>query len=110
MPGKRAPAVEIDRRVTLAYDQMIQGKASGTIARVLSEELGVTPRQVEEYMAKARKRLVELYKVKREQMAAAQLAKLENIAELATADRQYAAAVGAVAAANRMLSLDPGKG
>ena len=88
---------------------MLGVNSSGTIARTLSEEYGVTTRQAEDYMAHARRRLVEMYKVKREEMAAAQLSKLEALAELAARDKQYSAAVGAMAAANRMMSLDPGK-
>lgn len=88
---------------------LLEVKSSGTIARTLAEEYGVSTRQAEDYLAHARKRLVELYRVKREEMAAAQLTKLEALAELAARDKQYSAAVGAMAAANRMMSLDPGK-
>lgn len=109
MAGKRVNNAELERRITRAYEMLLEVKSSGTIVQTISAETGVTERQAYDYLAAARKRLVEQYRVKREEMAAAQLLKLEALAELATRDRQYSAAVGAMAAANRMMSLDPGK-
>ena len=110
MPGKRVNAGELERRVTRAYEMILQVMSTGSIVQTLTEETGVSVRQAHNYVAMARERLVEEYKVKRESMAATQLAKLEAIAHLAARDKQYSAAVGAMAAANRMMSLDPGKG
>ena len=100
---------ELDRRVTIAYEMILQVKSTGSIVQHLASETGVSIRQCHDYVAMARERLAEEYKIKREHMAATQLAKLESIAQLATQDKQYSAAVGAMAAANRMMSLDPGK-
>lgn len=110
MPGKRVTNAEVEKRVQLVFELICEGAAHRRIMQTLAENgVHVSDRQCAEYEAKARKRLVEVFKVRREEFAAEQLSALIHLADVATRDRQYSAACGARIAATRMLGIDAPK-
>lgn len=110
MPGKRATKAEIEKRVQLVFELICEGAAHRRIVQTLAENgVHVSDRQVADYEAEARKRLMQIFKVRREEFAAEQLSALIHLADVATRDRQYSAACGARIAATRMLGIDAPK-
>jgi hypothetical protein len=110
VPGKRVTKAELERRVQMVFELLCEGAAHRRIVQHLADNgVRVCDRQVAEYEAKARKRLMELFKVRREEFAAEQLSALIHLADVATKERQYSAACGARIAAARMLGIDAPK-
>jgi hypothetical protein len=83
-----------------------EGASYSRIMRECSAEWGICTRQIDVYIAKARKRLVAMFKVQREEFVAEQLTALADLADKATRDRQYSAAVGARSAYLRATGCD----
>ena len=96
MAGRRASGAEIERRICVAVKMLSECASSSRVAQTLSAETGVTERQAWEYVSAARKRLVEIYQMDRDECVANELLKLDHIADRATATGQLSAAVGAV--------------
>lgn len=90
---------------------MSQGAARWRLLRFAAEEgWGVSERQMDAYIAKATKIIAKQYEQEREKFVAVQLASLDDIADKATAERQYSAAVGARATILRVIGADSPKG
>lgn len=103
----KATRAESERRVQMVFEQLCTGASRASIVRHLAENgVSVCDRQIDNYVREARKRLVETFKLSREEFVSEQLTALAHLAELATKDRQYSAAVGARAAIMRAVGAD----
>jgi hypothetical protein len=91
----------------MIFELLCTGASRNTIVQTLREN-GVTvcDSQIDRYTKDARKRLVDTFKLSREEFVSEQLTALAHLAELATKDRQYSAAVGARAAIMRAVGAD----
>lgn len=109
MAAKATKAV-VEQRVSAVEELLSQGAARWRILRHASEEgWGLSDRQMDEYIRKATQRIALTFDQKREEFVARQLARLEHIADLATKERQYSAAVGAACAILRTVGADAPK-
>jgi methylphosphotriester-DNA--protein-cysteine methyltransferase len=107
MPGKRATETEVERRIERVVELLCEGAARNRICRTLREEVGVDPSTVDRiYIPRARARLVEMFRVKREDFVAQQLVAMEHIADKAIESGQLSAAVGARACILRVTGAD----
>jgi hypothetical protein len=103
----KATRAEFERRVQLVFEQLCKGASRASIMQHLADNgVSVCERQFANYMKEARTRLVETFKLSREEFVSEQLTALAHLAELATKDRQYSAAVGARAAIMRAVGAD----
>jgi hypothetical protein len=107
MPGKRSTEAEIERRIERVVELLCEGAARNRICRTLYEETGVSSGPVDQiYIPRARARLVEMFRVKREEFVAQQLVAMEHIADKAIESGQLSAAVGARACILRVTGAD----
>lgn len=103
----KATKAETERRVQLVFEMLCTGCSRPSILRGLAEAgVSCCDRSVDNYIREARKRLVDTFKLSREEFVSEQLTALAHLAELATKDRQYSAAVGARAAIMRAVGAD----
>lgn len=102
----KATKAESERRTEQVVMMLSEGASYSRIMRECAAEWGVCTRQIDVYIAKARKRLVEMFRVQREEFVAEQLTALADLADKATRDKQYSAAVGARAAYLRATGCD----
>lgn len=72
----------------------------------MSEETGVSYRQVERYIAAATDRIVQSFKLKRENYVALELKKLDHLFDKAVSCNQLSAAVGASGLKLRVIGAD----
>jgi hypothetical protein len=107
MPGKRATDTEVERRIERVVELLCEGAARNRIVKTLEAETGVKPTVVDTiYIPRARARLVEMFRVKREDFVAQQLVAMEHIADKAIESGQLSAAVGARACILRVTGAD----
>jgi methylase of polypeptide subunit release factors len=107
MPGKRSTNTEIERRIERTVELLCEGASRNRICRTLQEETGVDFSTTDRiYIPRARTRLVEMFKVKREDFVAQQLVAMEHIADKAIESGQLSAAVGARACILRVTGAD----
>ena len=109
MAGKATKAV-VEQRISAVEELLSQGAARWRIVRYAAEEgWGLSERQLDTYIQRATRRIAATFDQKREEFVARQLARLEHIADLATKERQYSAAVGAACAILRTVGADAPK-
>ena len=77
--GKKATHAEIEERVTVVYTLLIRGASREEILRHGSETWSLTTRQVEDYLARARKRFEELAAYVREEEIGRARAQLHDL-------------------------------
>jgi len=101
---------QFEQRISAVEELLSQGAARWRIIRFASEEgWGVSDRMIDTYIKKATERIAATFNQRREEFVARQLARLEHIADLATKERQYSAAVGAACAILRTVGADAPK-
>ena len=84
-----------------------QGAARWRVLRYATEQgWGVSERTMDTYIQRATRLIAAQYEQERESFVAVQLASLDDLADKATKDRQYSAAVGARATILRVIGAD----
>ncbi len=112
MAGTKAGTTKavVNARVAAVEELLSQGAARWRILRFAADEgWGLSDRQMDEYIRKATHKIALTFDQKRDEFVARQLARLEHIADLATKERQYSAAVGAACAILRTVGADAPK-
>lgn len=112
MAGSKAGVTKalVATRVAAIERLLSQGAARWRIQQFAADEgWGIAERTVDEYIRKATHNIALSFDEKREEFVARQLARLEHIADLATKERQYSAAVGAACAILRTVGADAPK-
>ena len=93
---KKSDKAEIDRRVHTVVKLLSSAKTSSYIVRFCSEEYGVTSRQAENYLRRAREIIRADYSVERHDFLGSRLALLDKIIEASINTKQHSNAVGAL--------------
>ena len=106
MAGRKCSAAEVERRVSLAVKLLAEGATSSRTVETIAAETGVSVRQAWDYIAAARKKLVEIYQQDRDECVAGELLKLDHISDRAIQTGQLSAAVGAVGLKLRVIGAD----
>lgn len=96
----------MERRVSLAVKLLAEGATSSRTVETIAAETGVSVRQAWDYIAAARKKLVEIYQQDRDECVAGELLKLDHISDRAIQTGQLSAAVGAVGLKLRVIGAD----
>ena len=94
--AKKSDKAEIDRRVHTVVKLLSSAKTSSYILRFCSEEWGVTNRQAQTYLQRAREIIKADYSVERSDFLGTRLALLDEIIESSIRCKQHRNAVGAL--------------
>ena len=105
--AKKSTKNEILLRIDTVYGMLCDGKACTEIIRQGTERWGVSERQIENYIAKARLLLEDDCRMSREAFMAEALAGYRSIREQAEAKGQYAVAKTCLDAQTSLVGLGP---
>ena len=94
--GKKSDAAEIDRRIHADVKLLSSANTNSYIHRFCSEEWGVTNRQAQTYLQRAREIIKADYSVERSDFLGTRLALLDGIIEASIRCKQHSNAVGAL--------------
>ena len=94
--AKKSNKAEIDRRIHTVVKLLSSAKTSSYILRFCSEEWGVTNRQAQTYLQRAREIIKADYSVERSDFFGTRLALLDAIIESSIRLKQHSNAVGAL--------------
>ena len=94
--AKKSDKAEIDRRVHTVVKLLSSAKTNSYILRFCSEEWGVTNRQAQTYLQRAREIIKADYSVERSDFLGTRLALLDEIIESSIRCKQHSNAVGAL--------------
>lgn len=92
---KKANSAEIDRRIHEVVRLITCAKPTSYILRFCSEEFGVTKRQGETYLKRAREVIKADYSIERSEFMASRMALLDKIIDASVRDGQHSNAIGA---------------
>ena len=94
--GKKSDKAEIDRRIHSVVKLLSSAKTSSYILRFCSEEYGVTERQGQTYLKRAREIIKADYSVERHDFLGSRLALLDKIIQESIDCKQHSNAIGAL--------------
>ena len=94
--GKKSDKAEIDRRIHAVVKLLSSAKTSSFILRFCSEEWGVTERQGQTYLKRAREIIREDYSIDRSDFLGSRLALLDKVIDASINTKQHSNAVGAL--------------
>ena len=94
--AKKSDKAEIVRRIHTVVKLLSSAKTSSYILRFSSEEWGVTERQAQTYLSRAREIIKADYSVERSDFLGTRLALLDEIIEASIRCKQHSNAVGAL--------------
>ena len=94
--GKKSDKAEIDRRIHVVVKLLSSAKTSSYILRFCSEEWGVTERQGQTYLKRAREIIREDYSIDRSDFLGSRLALLDKVIDASINTKQHSNAVGAL--------------
>ena len=103
--GKKSDKAEIDRRIHTVVKLLSSAKTSSYILRFCSDEWGVTERQAQTYLQRARDIIKADYSVERSDFLSTRLALLDEIIEASIRCKQHSNAVGALKLQARLTRL-----
>ena len=94
--AKKSDKAEIDRRVHTVVKLLSSAKTNSYTLRFCSEEWGVTNRQAQTYLQRAREIIKADYSMERSDFLGTRLAMLDEIIESSIRYKQHSNAVGAL--------------
>ena len=94
--GKKSDKAEIDRRIHAVVKLLASAKPSSYILRYCSQEWGVTERQGQTYLTRARDIIRADYTIERPDFLSSRLAILDEVIEASIKTKQHSNAVGAL--------------
>ena len=94
--GKKSDKAEIDRRIHTVVKFLSSAKKSSYILRFCSDEWGVTERQGQTYLKRAREIIRADYSIERPDFLSSRLALLDKIIDASINTKQHSNAVGAL--------------
>ena len=102
----KSTKVEVNHRVNACYKLLAEGKSRTQILLFCSEEYGVSERQGETYLSRAREKLLEDAEMERPAWVAEALLRLRNYENAAFKEKQNQTAINAVQAAAKLIGID----
>lgn len=94
--GKKSDKAEIDRRIHTVVKLLSSAKTSSYILRFCSDEWGVTERQSQTYLKRAREIIRADYSIERSDFLSSRLALLDKVIDASINTKQHSNAVGAL--------------
>jgi len=102
----KSTKIEVNHRVNTCYKLLAEGLSRTQILQQATEQWGVTERQAETYLARARDKLMEDAEMERPAWVAEALVRLRNYENAAYKQRQNQTAINAVQAQAKLIGLD----
>lgn len=94
--GKKSDKAEIDRRIQTVVKLLSSAKTSSYIVRFCSDKWGVTERQGQTYLKRAREIIRADYSIERSDFLSSRLALLDKVIDASINSKQHSNAVGAL--------------
>ena len=102
----KSTKIEVNHRVNTCYKLLAEGQSRTQILRFCSDQWGITERQAETYLARAREKLMEDAEMERPAWVAEALQRLRTYEQAAYKSRQNQVAINAVQAQAKLIGLD----
>jgi len=105
--GKKSTNAEIETRVNKVYDLLVNGASRSQILQYCTEKAKweINERQIDEYVARANERLIELGKTHRETELGRAVARLNQLYFLSITLQNFNVALGVQKELNKLLGL-----
>ena len=102
----RSTKVETEHRINAVYKLLAEGNSRSQVIQFVSEKWGVTDRQADNYMARAREKLLEDCEMERPAWIAEALARLRTYEKAAFKEKQNQTAINSVQAQAKLIGID----
>ena len=102
----KSTKIEVNHRVNTCYKLLAEGQSRTQILQFCSDQWGITERQAETYLARAREKLLEDAEMERPAWVAEALQRLRTYEQAAYKSRQNQVAINAVQAQAKLIGLD----
>jgi len=102
----RSTKVETEHRINTVYKLLSEGYSRGQVVQFCSERWGVTDRQGDTYMARAREKLLADCEMERPAWIAEALQRLRTYEQAAFKEKQNQTAINSVQAQAKLIGID----
>ena len=102
----RSTKVETEHRVNAVYKLLSEGQSRSQIIQFVSEKWGVTDRTADQYMARAREKLLEDCEMERPAWIAEALQRLRTYEQAAYKQKQNQTAINSIQAQAKLIGID----
>lgn len=102
----RSTKVETEHRINTVYKLLSEGYSRGQVIQFCSERWGVTDRQGDTYMARAREKLLADCEMERPAWIAEALQRLRTYEQAAFKEKQNQTAINSVQAQAKLIGID----
>ena len=104
--AKKSTNVEIKQRVETVYQLLLESHSRFEIVQYAAKEWGVQPRQVDQYLARARQLIAEDSEIKREEWLASAVSRLVQYEKRAGRNNNLMVAMKALETQAKLLQFD----
>ena len=101
----RSTKVETEHRINAVYKLLSEGNSRGQVVQFCSEKWGVTDRQADTYMARAREKLLQDCEMERPAWIAEALQRLRTYEQAAYKEKQNQTAINSVQAQAKLIGI-----
>jgi uncharacterized protein YoaH (UPF0181 family) len=102
----RSTKVETEHRINAIYKLLSQGYSRGQVVQFCAEKWGVSDRQSDTYMQRAREKLLEDCEMERPAWIAEALQRLRTYEQAAFKEKQNQTAINSVQAQARLIGIE----
>ena len=102
----RSTKVETEHRINAVYKLLSEGQSRSQVIQFCSEKWGVTERQGDTYMARAREKLMEDCEMERPAWIAEALQRLRTYEQAAYKQKQNQTAINSIQAQAKLIGID----
>lgn len=102
----RSTKVETEHRINAVYKLLSEGQSRSQVIQFCSEKWGVTDRQGDNYMARAREKLMEDCEMERPAWIAEALQRLRTYEQAAYKQKQNQTAINSIQAQAKLIGID----
>ncbi len=103
---KKSTNLEVTHRVNAVYKLLAEGQSRTQVLQFCSEKWGVGERQAENYVARAREKLINDCEMERPAWIAEALQRLRTIEQKAMAKNQPASAINAITLQAKLIGIE----
>ena len=102
----RSTKVETEHRINAVYKLLSEGQSRSQVIQFVSEKWGVTDRTADQYMQRAREKLLEDCEMERPAWIAEALQRLRTYEQAAYKQKQNQTAINSIQAQAKLIGID----
>ena len=102
----RSTKVETEHRINAVYTLLSEGQSRSQVIQFVSEKWGVTDRTADQYMQRAREKLLEDCEMERPAWIAEALQRLRTYEQAAYKQKQNQTAINSIQAQAKLIGID----